>query len=162
LDASGELTVIIKKNGKPARQWAPYARYCRNAAPRLLEPGRSIYRSLFAAAGPNGWDLADPGRYEVQVALHLGAEDVVSNRLAVRIATPRTFEQETLAQDFFSDEVGRILSFDGSQHFESGKDTLRELVERFADCPAAWHARLALAHPLARNCKQLALGEGAE
>jgi hypothetical protein len=160
LDADAELTVIIKKSGKPARQWAPYARYCRNAAPRLLEPGQSIYRSLFAAAGRNGWDLAEPGRYEVQVALHLGEEDVVSNRLALRIATPRTFEQETLAQDFFSDEVGRILSFDGSRYFDSGNDTLREVVERFADCPAAWHARLALAHPLARTGKQLALGEG--
>jgi len=160
LDAAAEMTVIIKKSGKPARQWAPYARYCRNAAQRLLEPGQSIYRSLFAGAGRNGWDLAEPGRYEVQVALHLGAEDIVSNRLPLRIATPRTFEEETVAQDFFSDEVGRILTFDGSHYLESGNDTLREVVERFADCSAAWHARLALARPLARTCKQLTLGEG--
>jgi hypothetical protein len=160
LDAGGEMTVIIKRHGKPARQWAHYARYCRNAVPRMLEPGESMYQSLFAAAGRNGWDLAEPGRYEVQVALHLGAEDIVSNRLALRIATPRSFEEENLAQDFFSDEVGRILTFDGSQYLESGNDTLREVVERLADCPAARHARVALAHPLARNYKQLALAEG--
>ncbi len=160
LDGGNEMTVIIKKNGRPARQWAPYARYCRNPSQRMLEPGQSMYQSLFAAAGRNGWDLAEPGRYEVQVALHLGAEDVVADRLALRIATPRSFEEENLAQDFFSDDVGRILAFDGSQYLESGNDALREVVERVADCPAAWHARVALAHPVARNYKQLAIGEG--
>src|SRR5262249_51178393 len=39
LDVGGEMTVIIKKNGKPARQWVPYARCCRNASQRMLEPG---------------------------------------------------------------------------------------------------------------------------
>lgn len=160
LDAGGETTVIIKKDGKPARQWAPYARYCRKAAQRVLGPGQSMYQSLFVAAGRNGWDLAEPGRYEVQVALHLQEEDVVSNRLSLRIATPRSFEEESLAQDFYCDEVGRILAFDGSQYLESGTDTLQEVVGRLADCPAAWHARVALANPLARNYKQLTLGEG--
>jgi len=160
LDAGGETTVIIKKDGKPARRWAPYARYCRQTAQRVLGPGQSMYQSLFVAAGRNGWDLAEPGRYEVQVALHLPEEDVVSNRLSLRIATPRSFEEESLAQDFFSDEVGRILAFDGSQCLHSANDTLREVVERLADRPAAWHARVALANPLARNYKQLTLGEG--
>src|SRR5262249_11519844 len=41
LDAEGAITVIIKKDGKPARQWAPYARSCRDVAHRLLEPGQS-------------------------------------------------------------------------------------------------------------------------
>jgi len=160
LGADGEMTVIIKKSGKPARQWAPYARYCRNAALRLLQPGQSICRSLFAAAGRNGWDLAEPGRYEVRVALHLGAEDILSNPLCIRIATPRSFEEEALAQDFFSDDVGRVLAFDGSRHLDSANDTLHEVVERFAGNPAACHARVALAHPLARDYKQLHLGEG--
>jgi hypothetical protein len=155
-----DMTVVIKKDGRPARRWAPYARYCRKTTRRLLQPGQSIHQSLFAAAGRNGWDLAEPGRYDVQVALHLRGEDVVSNRLALRIATPRSFEEERLAQDFFSDEVGRILTFDGSRHLGSGNDTLQEVVQRFADCPAARHARVALAHPLARNYKQLTLGEG--
>jgi hypothetical protein len=155
-----DMTVVIKKDGRPARRWAPYARYCRKTTRRLLQPGQSIHQSLFAAAGRNGWDLAEPGRYDVQVALHLRGEDVVSNRLALRIATPRSFEEERLAQDFFSDEVGRILTFDGSRHLGSGNDTLQEVVQRFADGPAARHARVALAHPLARNYKQLTLGEG--
>jgi hypothetical protein len=160
LDGGDGMTVIIKKDGKPARQWVPYARYCRRPGPSVLEAGQAIYQSLFAAAGRNGWDLAEPGRYEVQVALHLSDEDVVSNCLALRIATPQSFDEERLAQDFFSDEVGRILAFDGSQALESGNDALREAVARFADRQVAWHARVALAHPLARNCKRLTLGAG--
>ena len=160
LDGGDDMTVVIKRDGRPARQWVPYARYCRKATQCTLEPGQSIYQSLFAAAGRNGWDLAEPGRYDVQVALHLREEDVVSNRLSLRIATPRSFEEENLAQDFFSDAVGRILAFDGSRHLESGNETLQEVVQRFGDRAAAWHARLALAHPLARTYKQLTLDAG--
>ncbi|HZF32183.1 MAG TPA: hypothetical protein VE914_00095, partial [Candidatus Angelobacter sp.] len=47
-----------------------------------------------------------------------------------------------------------------SQCLHSANDTLREVVERLADHPAAWHARVALANPLARNYKHLTLGEG--
>jgi hypothetical protein len=160
LDAGDDMTVIIKKHGKPARQWVPYARYCRKKRQRVLKPGQSVQQSLFAAAGRNGWDVAEPGRYDLQVALHLRSEDLVSNHLPLRIAAPRSFEEESLAQDFFSDAVGRILAFDGSQCLESGNDTLQEVVERFADCAAARHARVALATPLARNYKRLVLGEG--
>jgi hypothetical protein len=31
----------------------------------------------------------------------------------MRITPPGRYEEEALAQDFFSDEVGRILVFDG-------------------------------------------------
>jgi hypothetical protein len=160
LDASDEMTVVIKKQGKAARRWVPFARYCSKSRQRVLEPGASMYQSLFAAAGRNGWDLAEPGMYEVQAALRVRDEDVVSNRLHLRIATPRSFEEESLAQGFFSDDVGRILAFDGSQHLQAGNDALREVVERLPDRRVAWHAQVALANPLSRNYKLLALGEG--
>lgn len=160
LDGGEGMTVIIKKSGKPARQWAPYARRCGKPQRRVLEPGQSMYESLFAAAGRNGWDLGEPGNYEVQVALHLKDEDVVSNRMRLRVAAPQSFEEETLAQDLFSDEVGRILAFDGSMNFETGNDVLREVVERLPGRKVAWHAQVALANPLGRNYKLLALGDG--
>jgi len=160
LDAADEMTVVIKKQGKPARQWAPYARRCGKPRQRVLESGQSMYQSLFAAAGRNGWDLAEPGMYDVQVALHVKQEDVVSNRLRLRIATPGSFEEENLAQNLFSDDVGRILAFDGSQHFDAGNDALREAVERLPGRRIAWHAQVALANPLSRNYKLLAIGDG--
>jgi hypothetical protein len=161
LAAGDDITVIVKRNGQPARRWVPYARACRRPSPRVLAPGDSISRSLFAAAGRNGWDLAEPGMYDVQAALRRDDGDVVSDRLRLRIAAPRDFEDETLAQDFFSDDVGRILAFDGSRVLETGNDVLAEIVRRLPERRVALHARLALAIPMSRNCKQLVLADGA-
>jgi hypothetical protein len=65
-----------------------------------------------------------------------------------------------VAQDFFSDEVGRILTFDGSRYFTSGNDTLREVSDRFSKRKVAYHARVALANAEAIQYKQLTLPEG--
>ena len=157
LSACDEMTVILKKQGKPARQWAPFARYCHEPQKEVLHPGESKYESLFVAAGRNGWDLAEPGVHEVQMALHLDSGDVVSNSLKLRIAPPRGYDEEYLAQDFFSDAVGRILTFDGSRVLESGLDTLREASERLSERRVALHAEIALGMPLARDYKQLSL-----
>jgi hypothetical protein len=161
LAAGDDMTVIIKKDGHPARRWAPYARTCRRPSPRVLEPGQSICESLFAAAGRNGWDLAEPGMYDVQVALHRDDGDVVSDRLRLRIATPRDFPEESLAQDLFSDDVGRILAFDGSRELEAGNDALKEIVHRLPERRIAIHARLALANPTSRSYRRLVLDDGA-
>jgi hypothetical protein len=156
--AAGDLmTVILKKQGKPARQFFPYATYCWEQAKAVLMPGESIYETLFPSTGINGWDLAEPGIYTVQVALHLEGEDVVSNRLELRIAPPRGYDEEFVAQDFFSEDVGRILTFDGSHVLSRGNDTLREVVDRFGDRKAAVHARVALGSALANGSKQLSL-----
>lgn len=49
--------------------------------------------------------------------------------------------------------VGRILNFDGIAILRGGNDTLREVSERFGDREVAYHARVALAAPLAWDYK---------
>ena len=159
LSAGEEMTVIVKKRGKTARQWIPYARYCAESPKIALAPGNAIFHSLFAAVGRNGWDLAEPGVYSIQVALHLEDEDIVSNTLRLQVAPPRGYEEELIAQDFFSDEVGRILTFDGSRVLEKANDTLREVCERLGDRRVAVHAGMAPANPLTRDYKLLNIGE---
>lgn len=122
-------------------------------------PGESDYESLFVSVGRNGWDLAEPGYYTIQVCLHLDQEDMVSAPLNLRIAPPRGYDEEWLAQDFFSDDVGRILTFDGSQFLEKGNDTLREVAGKLSDRKVAFHARVALGNVKARKYKQLDLGK---
>ena len=120
-------------------------------------PNESAYESLFVSAGRGRWNIDEPGYYTVQLALHLGDEDVVSNALSLRVAPPRGYDEEFLAQELFTDDVGRILAFDGSQYFSAGNDTLREITERLSDRRVAVHARVALAIPLMRENKQLVL-----
>ncbi len=164
LSSADRMTVILKKKGKPARELLAYSRKCWQEKQTVLKPGEEMMDSLFASAGRNGWDLAEPGYYNIQVALRMGAEDVISQPLAIRVAPPRGYEEEFLAQDFFSDNVGRVLDFDGSgggtPGMEAGNNTLRELLNRMPDHRAAIHSRVALAGPLATNYKRIEIRDG--
>jgi hypothetical protein len=149
------LTVIIRKKNGVARQWRPYASYCLQRRPVELRPGQFIPESLFISAGTNGWDLSEPGDYTIQVALKLPTEDLVSNPLALRVAVPQSRGEERLAQDYFTDAVGRALSFDGTRELKKANDALNEVVVQLSDHPAAQHAKIALAMPMARQYKVL-------
>ncbi|PGM69908.1 hypothetical protein CN952_21650 [Bacillus cereus] len=149
------VNVIIKKVGQQGRRLMPYATYCWNAKNKVIMPEESIYESLFASVGKNGWLIGDPGDYEIQISLKLNNTKVISNILKLRVAPPHGYEQEILAQDFFSEDVGRILTFDGSRYLEKGNNTLREVTERLNEHPVAIHAHIALAKPLAFDYKLL-------
>lgn len=162
LKVSDKLTLIIKKRGQTAKQWLPFAQYCYSPAKRVLNVGESVYESQFVAVGTGGWDLAEPGVYGLQVALHLEDEDVVSPPLTLRIAPPKGYDEEYFAQDFFSENVGRVLAFDGSQMLTDANDTLHEAVEKFADRRVAIHAQVALGNPLTKEYKLLSIPKTGE
>ena len=162
LSASECMTIIVKKDAQPARHFLPYATFCWEPKRMVLEPTKSDYESLFLSVGQTGWYLAEPGDYTVQVALHLADEDIVSNPLRVRIQPPREYSEEAIAQDFFSEDVGRILTFDGSRTLRKGLDTLHEVVNQFGDRRVAAHAQLALGNAVAREHKYLVLPTGGD
>ena len=165
LSRTDSMAVILKKDGSPARRFVPYAQYCSLPETKVLMPGQCLYAPLFVSSGQNGWDVAEPGRYTVQVALRAEDQgDLVSNPLRLVVEPPlgeRRGDEERLAQDFFSEEVGRILWFGGSrsQFLEKGNDTLREVTERLSDRRVALHANAALGNAVAREYKQLILGD---
>lgn len=149
------LTVIIKKDGRTARELVPIARYCREPARIALMPTESIYRPLAASAGLNGWEIDEPGNYLIQVALQLNGEDIVSNALRIRVAPPREYDEEFLAQEYFTGEVARTMILSGSEFFERATDTLTEITGRLPDRNVALHAALTLGHPLTLDYKRL-------
>jgi hypothetical protein len=154
LDA-GSMVVVQKKDGKPARRWVPYATHCRKATAKVLQPGQEITESLFVSVGVNGWDLAEPGLYTMQIAMEIDGGDLLSNALRLRVAPPKSYDEEYIAQDVYTDTAGRVMAFDGSMALDSGTNAWRELVERLPDSKAATHARVALAVPHTRNYRQL-------
>jgi hypothetical protein len=149
------LTLVIKKDGKPARQFHPFAHRCWAPAARVLEPGGSLYESLLTSVGLNGWDLAEPGNYTVQAVLPTPTGSVISNAYRLRVAPPTDRGEERLAQDFFTEDVGRVLTFDGSRILGTANDTLKEVCDALPDRKVAIHARVALAMPLQRDSKAL-------
>lgn len=155
LSRTDSMTVILKKEGTAARQFFPYAQYCVLGKARTLIPDESVYESLSFSAGRNGWDIGGPGNYTVQVALQIDHEDIVSNALRIRVAPPLSYEEESLAQDFFSDDVGRIITFGGSRFLVNGNEILHEVAEKLSGRRVALHAALALGNEVAHEYKQL-------
>jgi hypothetical protein len=158
LDPQGVL-VILKQKGKPARQWLPYARQCRKLDMTVLQPGESMYEALPVFAGLNGWDISEPGVYQIQVAVNIDGQVVTSGPLQLRVAPPRSWDEEDVAQEFFSEDVGRTLSFAGTAVLTSANEVLRDTVERLPQTRAAIHAAAALATPLAKDYKVLVIPE---
>jgi hypothetical protein len=159
LGASNVLAVI-KADGKPARQWLPYAHQCLEPAVQVLAPGDSVYEPLPVYAGVNGWDIAEPGRYRVHVAMEVTGETVISEPFELRITAPKSREEETVASDYFTEGVGRALYFGGTAVLESATDTLQDAAERLPGSRAAIHAKAALALPLVKDYKTLSIPGG--
>lgn len=160
LTAGDHTTVVLKRQSSPARQWYPLARYCYRSPQTSMAPGASAYDSFFMSAGLNGWDIAEPGTYAIQMALRIGREDIVSNALHVKILPPLQRDEEVVAQDYFAEDVGRVLAFDGSRYLSGANEVLQQIVDQFPNGKAAFHAKVALGNPLRIDYKRLALGKG--
>jgi hypothetical protein len=157
-----DLTVIIKRDGRPARQWHPYASYARQSDVDVIRPGEARYAPLSISTGLNGADLAEPGNYIVQVALDVGGAMVVSPPLSLRVGVPRNWEQEDLAGDFFTDDVNRTMALGGTQVMTGANRVLENVADRFPTSRVALHARAALATPRLRDFKFLDFADGRE
>ncbi len=160
LSSGQDITVILRKEGRPARQWAPFAKYCSASSITVIESKKSIYHPLFVSAGVNGWDIAEPGIYLIQVAIKNDEEYIISNPLTIRVAPPHGYDEEFIAQDLFSEDVGRVLALNGSRFLDTANNALSEVVERLPKSRVAYHARMALGNPLSRDYKLLTLDKG--
>lgn len=160
LDDLHRLTLVADRGGGEARAWAPYVRYCFLPGSTVLHPGESIARSAFISAGTGGWGIAEPGGYVLRARLETEAGPIVAAPLPIRVASPRSRDEEYAAQDYFTGDVGRALALGGTSVMTGALDALREIVDRLGDSAAARHAMVALGAPLMRPTKLLRLPEG--
>lgn len=154
-----QITLLIQRQDGEPKVYHPFAHYCRRKDVTVLAPNEALYDSVFISAGSHGWNITDPGYYTVHACLHLEDEDVVSNALSIRIAPPRSWDEEYLAQDFFSGDVNRVLAFDGSLVLESANSVLQEVAAKLADRKVALHAQVALNLPRLQPYKLLAVSD---
>ncbi|MFE9023906.1 hypothetical protein ACFYNL_35805 [Streptomyces sp. NPDC007808] len=91
---------------------------------------------------------SEPGRYEIRAFLSSDLGTILSAALPVEVRPPTSREEEHLAADVHTDEVGRVLAFGGSRghapSLERAIDVLRDVVERIPDSALAVHAAAAL------------------
>jgi hypothetical protein len=153
--ARGITTIFIQKKGGTPREFRPYSRSLYRNKPFVLDAGASIYESVFVSAGVNGFDLAEPGYYKIHCALQVDGMLIVSAPLNIRILPPASFDEERIAQDFFSHSVGRVLAFDGSRFHTQGIDVLREVTTALPERRVTRHAKVALGLSFASDKKLL-------
>lgn len=154
-DGDNFALLIASGGGGAARLWRPFAQHCFLAAPCVLEPGCSLKATFFVSAGLDGWQLAEPGRYTLQAMLRTPEFVLASEPQRLRIAHSCSWDEEVLAQDFFTKDVGRAFAFGASHGIASPLETLREVVERLPGRGVCRHAALALAEPWRQDCRVL-------
>src|SRR5262249_4341180 len=112
------------------------------------------------SAGVEGWLLSEPGVYRLQARLGHVEGVISAEPLDIRIALPRARLEERLAQDVFTDDVGRTRAFHGTRGNSGAIATLENVVDRLGDSAIARHAAVALALPMLRPGRVLRLPEG--
>ncbi len=162
LNDGKHISLLIAKKGAPARLWAPFMTQCHESHWKALAPGDSIYGEHFVGATTSGWLIDEPGLYTVQAAVDMGDEVVVSNVLEIIVGTPASVAEEKLAPDWFTEDVARVLAFQGAPALASATDTVREVAEQAAGTPAAIHAGMALSSPMLRSFKVIEGGNKPE
>lgn len=145
LEDSGNLAVLIGRVEGPLRTWRPFVQHCFLPTPRVLEPGQSLRASFPVGAGLDGWYIAEPGTYILRAALRVPGAVVTARLAPLRVAHPCNWDQEVIAQDFFTRDVGRALAFGVTPSRPTAAQMLREVVEILPDRAVSRHAALALA-----------------
>lgn len=139
----GGVLVYIQRPDGRILEYAPLL--CKLGEPEILAlkpaagsvQGEDRYsESIFLNNGVYGFYFDVPGEYLLR-AVYQGAGDVlvVSDAHRIRIGGPWSADQDRLAQDFFTYEVGLNLYFGGSQspYLSKGMDALQEIVSRFGE-----------------------------
>lgn len=154
------MTLFIQREGGSTAQWRPMVQRCDKVESVTLKPGEAIYAAHLVSASSVGWLIDQPGFYRIQAAAEVGPREVVSNVLRIYVAPSRSDEEDRLALDYFTEDVGRALVFGATPALSQAATTLQELVARCPSRAAAVHAAVALASPKLRNQKRLEAGPG--
>jgi hypothetical protein len=166
---SEHLGILVRREGESrARMVQPYLRYCLRSEPVLLQPNESLYEQVVLSAGLGGWQISEPGAYQVYAALRTAPDgaspsasgQILAAPLSVRLERPASREQERLADDVYTDTVGRVLALGGSRVLDGANDVLREVTERIPDAAVAKHAAACLATATAVPGKVLTARDG--
>lgn len=161
----GGVIVYIRRPDGRILEYAPIL--CKLAVPqiRTLKPAATAVKGedrfseeIFLSYGSYGFYFDEPGDYLVR-AVYQGAGEVLipSNLHRLRIGRPPTKEEDRLAQDFFTYQVGMSLFLNGSRSrfLAKGMDLLENLVDRYKDTFLGAKVATALIKSVARPFFQI-------
>ncbi len=127
-----------------------------------LEAGDSMYNSFFISAGIDEWYIRDSGTYTIKASLYEDGKVYQSNSFEINVLNPKSERQAALSSQYFTDEVARVLYFNGSKVLSDANETLANVLEAIPEAKVAMHAAVALATPHTKKYKTLAFTDEKE
>jgi len=156
----GLLELLIRDPKGLVRSYRPLFRLCGEARVAELPPDHKLYESVFLGYGGDGFYFMEPGEYHIWAAY--GAGGLRSNTLRIRVAYPRTAEDEEMALWAFGQDQGHVLYMRGGDHLQAGQDQLCEVTERFPDTNLSRYIQFCLGLGRARAFKDVVRGVARE
>jgi len=158
-DHGGVIVYIRRPDGRIV-EYAPIL--CKLGTPQILtlRPRKSAVQGedrysedVFLSYGKYGFYFDEPGEYLVR-AVYQGNGDVLipSNIHRVRVGSPPSKEEDRIAQDFFTYQVGMSLYLGGSHSpfLSKGTELLEAIAERYKDTLIGAKVATTLAASIAR------------
>ncbi|NIQ00811.1 MAG: acetyltransferase [Nitrospinaceae bacterium] len=141
---AGFLEIVIKRlsgafDGGTAqtRSFVPVVQRCydlKTLSKITFARGVRIRNNINITFGSGGFSFAEPGEYEVTaiVSLYTKTSNLVvkSMPLRIRIATPKTMEEEREAQVLLREDVGLYFALGGSRALEKAGKDLEAVMKR--------------------------------
>jgi len=156
------ISVYLQREGCETRRWMPMMTRCHEEHSEKIDAGEAIFGSHMISTATDGFIIDEPGFYKVQAAVDMGGEIVISNVLRLYVGSPADNKEAALAPEFFTENVARVLAFNGAPALAPAEDVLREVIAQCPDNPAVPHAKVALSAPQLRDFKVLDLEAGRE
>lgn len=143
---AGFLELLIRRrtsNPSPdnagLQSFVPVFQRCFDVVPELFDqvPDQGVLRNnINLTYGSGGFAFAEPGEYEVTAVLSVfdepnGRELIArSEPLRIRVATPKSMDEERDALALLRDDVGLYIALGGSDSLSEAEDSLNEIRER--------------------------------
>lgn len=157
--SEGFVQIAIRKPGSEAVLFEPLVRRCRQLQTFMLDgEAPSLYETAYLGFGKGGFYFSQAGLYEIRAIYKaLDGSRVVSNTLRLRIRSPLSHEDDSMADAYLGEEQGLLLAFRGSDsdHLSQGNKTLRRVIEEHSSHPLASYARMVQANNLSREFKRV-------
>lgn len=155
----GLLELYIRDPKGRVQPYRPLFKLCGEARTTTLDPGQSLYESVFIAYGAGGFYFEEPGEYQIWAVYGAGERRLRSNALRVRVAFPQAPGEEEMALLTFGQEQGHVLYMRGARHLASANDELREVTERFPKTNLSRYIHFCFGSSQHREFKDLVSGQ---
>jgi hypothetical protein len=154
----GLVELQIRDPKGQVRAYRPLFRLCGEPRMAELPPHGKLYESVMLAYGGDGFYFMEPGEYQICATYGAGGLRLRSNTLRIRVAYPRTADDEEMALWAFGRDQGHVLYMRGGDHLRKGQDQLREVTERFSDTNLSRYVQFCLGLGQARSFKDVVHG----